>query len=1230
MGERSASAARFSVSTPWVGCPQRRVPINTPWTKAELKRQIREFKQREEAAGAKVPSATTQLMQFCDNYERTCKYTALSFLPSAIALQFRRMANVYFLVVGGLYTVNSISPVQGVTRFGTIGALCVVILASLVSEGLQDLSRFRQDTEMNAKQCQVLRDGRWASVRWRDVKVGDFLRIKQDEQFPADFLILASDNRSGRVYIETASLDGETNLKVYNAKKEIVEMMDSHPGGSFVGEDALMKRLASLEGELRCNPPDNQLYSWSGSYHDGSEKKLCNVATEQLLLRGAVLRKSAWVVGLVVFTGMQTKLKMNDEETRPKQTQVEQMMNEMIGHVLKVQMTMILLFATLKFTWMGMHEQDQKYLTGLANEISAFEAVKSWCTWLLLLSAMIPISLYVTLEVVKTVMKRFMDNDYAMYYAKTNTPAEARTASLHEELGQVEYVFSDKTGTLTSNEMELMKACVDTEVWGDGKPIGLFRCKERIRLQDDSDATATPILSTMEADQLVQAVEINVEEWQGLAPGEALRCVDPENGAALGWVQRTKLQPATEPWMNTDHGLGPRTRQLVADTIAAGSYNAEQLELFWTLMCVCHQTEAEHPDTPERKANSARVLETTQSLNKNAEELVALGKGVEAMEQLLKALEAEDEEYDEKLDGEIQYSAASPDDKALVEGARKVGFTFLARSESTIVVRILGKVKRFEALCIIPFNSDRKRMSIVTQEVSHEGVAAKRVVHMLYEKCTGTKVFDKEKQRALMDPKSPEFSAAYLAAFLKSTDAMRSRSPPRIWTKGADSIMKPLLRLADDQAKAKMEKSWSVMSKFATVGLRTLVVGTRTFAKGEPQALDFDEWLKRLSAANGMDEGKAKTDAMAKVHAEVESDINMHGCSAIEDKLQDGVTATLPKLSRAGIKVWVLTGDKTDTAIEIGMSCNLLTRSQNVVILEEWDPDEHGVPHPGPCMSDIDPRVLVHTRAELMRLLRELDEKPDGAPLYGPMPSLSTTKDGGFARFGDGTLHFPEDPKAHGVERYGLYPEDWPEPVGKPSADSKTNSARTVWPLITKRPLERHPLAIVIHASVLKAAMDEHTCDENGLPVDKSERYQGGWVGGGGFRHGKTTYYSCLDVFAELGRRCSVVLCCRVSPRQKAQVVAMGKERFQKICLAIGDGANDVPMIKEAHIGVGISGHEGMQAVLASDYAIAQFRFLERLLLVHGRWSYKRIARLVMFFFCAPPRLTLHSSALHI
>ena len=187
------ASPRFSVSTPWVGCPQRVVPINRPWDPKQQQRDIKDFRQKIIASspGVKVPKETTQLMQYCDNYERTCKYTALSFLPLAIRMQFQRAANCYFLLIGTLYTVEAVSPVQGATRFGTIGALCVVILTSLLSEGLQDLSRHRQDTAMNAKQCLVLRDGKggskkkeWVSVRWRDVKVGDLLKIRQDEQFP--------------------------------------------------------------------------------------------------------------------------------------------------------------------------------------------------------------------------------------------------------------------------------------------------------------------------------------------------------------------------------------------------------------------------------------------------------------------------------------------------------------------------------------------------------------------------------------------------------------------------------------------------------------------------------------------------------------------------------------------------------------------------------------------------------------------------------------------------------------------------------------------------------------------------------------------------------------------------------------------------------------------------------------------------------------------------------------
>lgn len=103
--------------------------------------------------------------------------------------------------------------------------------------------------------------------------------------------------------------------------------------------------------------------------------------------------------------------------------------------------------------------------------------------------------------------------------------------------------------------------------------------------------------------------------------------------------------------------------------------------------------------------------------------------------------------------------------------------------------------------------------------------------------------------------------------------------------------------------------------------------------------------------------------------------------------------------------------------------------------------------------------------------------------------------------------------------------------------------------------------------------------------------------------------------FLRLSRYCASVLCCRSTPLQKAFLVKVVKEELNLSTLAIGDGANDVSMIQMADVGVGISGQEGMQAVMASDFTLARFRLLERLLLTHGYWSYDRLARMILYFF---------------
>ncbi|KAI9630517.1 hypothetical protein KEM48_013887 [Puccinia striiformis f. sp. tritici PST-130] len=105
------------------------------------------------------------------------------------------------------------------------------------------------------------------------------------------------------------------------------------------------------------------------------------------------------------------------------------------------------------------------------------------------------------------------------------------------------------------------------------------------------------------------------------------------------------------------------------------------------------------------------------------------------------------------------------------------------------------------------------------------------------------------------------------------------------------------------------------------------------------------------------------------------------------------------------------------------------------------------------------------------------------------------------------------------------------------------------------------------------------------------------------------------EALLELATRCAAVVCCRTSPKQKSEIVRLVKEGIGAQTLAIGDGANDVSMIQTADIGVGVSGEEGMQAVNSSDYAIAKFRFLTKLLFVHGHWSYDRNARMIGNFF---------------
>lgn len=318
----------------------------------------------------------------------------------------------------------------------------------------------------------------------------------------------------------------------------------------------------------------------------------------------------------------------------------------------------------------------------------------------------------------------------------------------------------------------------------------------------------------------------------------------------------------------------------------------------------------------------------------------------------------------------------------------------------------------------------------------------------------------------------------------------------RMYTKGADTIMLTLLNRDVDYATIQNH-----IDEFAKEGLRTLV-----FAYKELSTTEFDAWFARFQEArNSVENREEKT---AQVSAELEQDLAYIATTAVEDKLQDKVPETIKFLREAGIKLWVLTGDKRETAENIGYSANLLDREMDVV------------------------HIAGKTSEEIEKQLGDTLDK-----------------------------HIADDP-------------------GLRTSLSFNNMTRRMSFREPQKTVEEKELGIIIDGASLHHAIEDHD-----------------------------------EVFMALSDHAKVVICCRVTPLQKAMVVRLVREKRKAMTLAIGDGGNDVSMIQEAHIGVGIFGKEGTQAARAADYAMGEFKHLLRLTAIHGRYSGLRTAGMINLSF---------------
>ncbi|XP_064072913.1 probable phospholipid-transporting ATPase IM isoform X3 [Vanessa tameamea] len=952
--------------------------------------------------------------RYANNYIKTSKYSIITFLPLNLLEQFQRLANFYFLCLLVLQLIPAISSLTPIT---TAIPLIGVLALTAVKDAYDDFQRHQNDSQVNHRRAKTLRNGKLVEEKWASVQVGDVIRLENDQFVAADILLLSSSEPNGLCYIETAELDGETNLKCRQCLLETAAM----------GQDDA--QLGAFDGEIVCETPNNLLNKFDGtlSWRD----QHFSLDNDKILLRGCVLRNTSWCYGVVVFAGKDTKLMQNSGKTKFKRTSIDRLLNFLIIGIVLFLLSMCVFCTVACGVWewlVGRYFQVYLPWDTLVPAEPASGAIVIallvFFSYAIVMNTVVPISLYVSVEVIRFAQSFLINWDEKMYYEKTGTAAKARTTTLNEELGQIQYVFSDKTGTLTQNIMTFNKCSIGGLCYGD---IVDENTGETIELTDRGRRRA------------------------GGAGGAAAR------GAGGARARLLELE----------HEQG---RSTPGATPHAHAHSTEPLDF------------SDNPEyEPEFKFFDAKLQKAVRRGDRNVYDffrLLALCHTV----------------MPEQKNGRLEYQAQSPDESALVSAARNFGFVFRERSPNTITIEVMGKTEVYELLCILDFNNVRKRMSVI----------------------------------------------------------LKKDGEIRLYTKGADNVIYDRLKRShQEEVRSKTQEH---LNKFAGEGLRTLALAWRPL-----EERGFAEWKRRhQAAALALRDRDERLDA---IYEEIETDLILIGVTAIEDKLQDGVPETIANLSMAGIKIWVLTGDKQETAINIGYSCQLLTDDMAEVFVID------GVAH-----DDVD-RQLAKCRDSIRVVNTFLPHGPSEAK-----GSRSETANGGA--------------------------------VARPSpgraANVKLNAPAVS--VVTFR-WEHNTLAHDSNEYASGGAAHapdshEHGDDSNGFAIV---------VNGHSLVH--CLHPKLEEKFLDVVLHCRSVICCRVTPLQKAMVVELIKKSRKAVTLAIGDGANDVSMIKAAHIGVGISGQEGMQAVLASDYSIAQFRFLQRLLLVHGRWSYYRMCKFLRYFF---------------
>ncbi|XP_037918794.1 probable phospholipid-transporting ATPase IF isoform X4 [Hermetia illucens] len=1018
------------------------------------------------------------------NRIKSTKYNLITFLPQNLLEQFRRIANFYFLVL----VIISLIIDSPVSPYTSLIPLMFVIVVTATKQGYEDFLRHKADNMVNFSLVTVIREGKEEDINCQDIIRGDLVLVSRDCDVPCDLVLLKSSDPNGRCFVTTANLDGETNLKSLTVPKHLpnVEVEKLHTLGLIEYEQPKTD-LYSFNGKIELAGSYRVHSPYMESASDAS-RNVIPLMNENLLLRGSRVKNTEQVIGCAVYTGQNTKLALNSRLTRNKVASSESYINKFLIFTLIVLLALVTVSYFIKRYYDMYVIEYYTYLGPPPDEYSVASFFQDYFSFLILFNYLIPISLYVTIEMNKFLGAFFLEWDVDLYDEKTDQPCIVNTSDLNEELGQINILFSDKTGTLTKNEMSLQQCSIKGRKYKFNGPsiqeerahypfkLSAFNTDQREFFQALALCHTVQVggSATEEGDseELVQSVytfadikeessgsnraDSELDEPDSVQLRNAPRSpemndINPllgKSSTSNANRRRTETFERRSPVTGTraqENGRLPRDIANERPTTMPSILSRPEIRrvFFRSTSSIeeltgSHSQQQTHRRTQSYGAQSAYQRQTTlvrrsASLRRNpsvrSRESYAMPSFIGGPIYTAKVDDRQITELKALLD-KLDYQASSPDEKALVEACANLGIYFVGEENDILTLNIAS--------------------SSGTVQFGQYGP-----VNQMFYKRLHVLEFNSDRKRMsviLQDQKGEVW----------------------VYTKGAESYVFPL---CDRKSEALINETNKHLTDFSRQGLRTLAIARRKMSTDEYKEI-FNELVKANSAL--VDRQKL----LDAVYVKIERDLELLGATAVEDALQDNVRETLIALQEAGIKVWVLTGDKVETAHNIALSCGHIPEDSETYFITE-------------CR--------------------------DGAALWEHLRVL------------DGE--------------------------------------------IKRRPNEK--CSLLIDGKSLGYALSDHP-----------------------------------DKFREVSVKCKAVLCCRLSPLQKSQVVKLVKKsKDNYITAAIGDGANDVSMIQEAHVGLGIVGKEGRQAARCADYAFATFCMLQRLLLVHGHYYSRRLSILVLYFF---------------